>query len=255
MNAKPPTYTGLLNSIEHRLRHGQLRIGDRLPGERTLAEEFGISRASVREALRILSAVGLIRSGVGSGPKAGAIVVSEPSDALGWALRMHIATRTLPVADIVETRILLEGQAAAQAAQVAHAPEHAPTLAQAHQLLEQMDDPTISDQHFHYCDTHFHYAISNLAGNMVTQTVIESLHLATVGYVQEAVPYLEDWSATKEELQRQHRAIFRAVSSGDAHIAPKEVTQHIKWFYGLSALGEPHAAYRQKVRNDNLPDC
>lgn len=51
MKEKEPTYTALLESIEHRLRHGQLRIGDRLPGERSLAEEYGISRASVREAL------------------------------------------------------------------------------------------------------------------------------------------------------------------------------------------------------------
>lgn len=252
MKEKEPTYTALLESIEHRLRHGQLRIGDRLPGERSLAEEYGISRASVREALRILSAVGLIRSGVGSGPKAGAVVVSEPSDALGWALRMHIATRTLPVADIVSTRVLLEGEAAARAADVAHQPEHAASLATARQYLDEMDHADISDDRFHFCDTRFHYEISSLGGNIVMDTVIDSLHLATVGYVQEAVPYLDNWEATKRELQDQHRAIYAAVIAGDAERAQRTVAEHIRWFYALSEIGAAHYEYHQKVRDTQV---
>ena len=70
------SYSILLENFERRLRLGELRVGDRLPSERTLAEQYGISRPSVREALRILGALGLIRSSTGSGPKSGAIVIS-----------------------------------------------------------------------------------------------------------------------------------------------------------------------------------
>ena len=243
---KEPTYRALLDSIESQLRHGQLRLGDRLPAERTLAEEFGISRASVREALRILSTVGLIRSGVGSGPRAGALIVSQPSDALGWALRMHIATRTLPVEDIVSTRILLEGEAAARAAQLIKqakegqaeaGQEEQQAIARARTYLEEMDQTSLSDQRFHFCDTRFHYELSSLGGNIVMDTVIDSLHLATVSYVQEALPYLADWQATKAQLQKQHRAILAAILEGDSQKARKEVAQHIRWFYALSEVG------------------
>ena len=117
------SYSILLENFERRLRLGELRVGDRLPSERTLAEQYGISRPSVREALRILGALGLIRSSTGSGPKSGAIVISEPSDALSWALRMHIATRNLPVKDVVSTRLLLEGPAARAAANAPDSPE------------------------------------------------------------------------------------------------------------------------------------
>ncbi|MDO5635177.1 MAG: GntR family transcriptional regulator, partial [Micrococcus sp.] len=102
------TYTVILDWLEDQLRSGEIRVGDKLPGERILAERFGISRPSVREATRILDAMGLVRTATGSGPNSGAIVISEPSAALSWALRMHVATRSLPVADIVRTRILLE---------------------------------------------------------------------------------------------------------------------------------------------------
>lgn len=250
MTRPEPTYQLLLDSVEQQLRYGQLRVGDRLPGERSLAETYGISRASVREALRVLSAVGLIRSRSGSGPASGAVVVSEPSDALSWALRMHISTRQLPVADIVETRLLLEGTAAAQAAQTvarltaqgteagdSQGPsqqEVAQKLEQARTYLDQMDQPQLADSDFHLCDTRFHSQISTLAGNMVLDTVIDSLHLATVSYVQEAVPFLADWQQAKQTLQDQHRAIYRAVAQGRPEQAQQAVQEHIRWFYALS---------------------
>jgi len=116
------SYSIILETFERRLRLGELRVGDKLPSERELAARHGISRPSVREGLRVLNALGLIRSSTGSGPKSGAIIISEPSDALSWALRMHIATRSLPVKDVVSTRLLLEGPAARAAAAPPRAP-------------------------------------------------------------------------------------------------------------------------------------
>lgn len=242
MKEKEPTYRALIESIESQLRRGQLQLGDRLPGERTLAEEYGISRASVREALRVLSALGLIRSHSGSGPRAGAIVISEPSDALGWALRMHIATWSLPVADVVSTRILLEGSAAADAAMSPDSPRRQEVLGQARELLAEMDNPKITNERFHFCDARFHYLVSSLASNIVLDTVIDSLHLATVSYVAEAIPYLADWAGTKQVLQGQHRAILQAVQDGDSAAARARVTEHITWFYALSEEARQESA-------------
>ncbi|TFI14413.1 FadR family transcriptional regulator, partial [Micrococcus endophyticus] len=69
----------MLDWLEGELRSGRIQVGDKLPSERTLAERFGMSRSSVREAGRVMDAMGLVRSATGSGPRAGAIVVSEPS--------------------------------------------------------------------------------------------------------------------------------------------------------------------------------
>lgn len=252
---KERTFNGLLESIEHQLRHGQLRVGDRLPSERELAERYGISRASVREGLQVLAAVGLIRSRTGSGPKAGSVVISEPSYALSWALRMHIATKTLPVADVVSTRILLEGSAAADAANSPDSPERTLTLGTAAEYLEEMDSNTITNERFHFCDTRFHYAISSLAANLALETVIDSLHLATVGYVAEAVPYLEDWKATKRTLQEQHRQILDAVLAHDAERARQKVAEHITWFYSISDAAQKSRDYHLRVRDGiNTPE-
>ncbi len=127
------THQLVLHWIEGQLSEGGLAVGGRLPAERTLAEQLQVSRTSVREAIRILEAMGVVRAGVGSGPEAGTVVISDPTAALGSALRLHVATQHLPVADIVETRVLLESWAAAQAR------PDAPELAEAGRLLDEMD--------------------------------------------------------------------------------------------------------------------
>src|SRR5438132_592771 len=127
------THELVLNWIEKQLSDGNLVLGGRLPAERSLAEQLGVSRTSVREAIRILEAMGVVRAGVGSGKDAGTFVIADPTAALGSALRLHVATQHLPVADIVETRVLLESWAAA------HASPGAPALDEAERLLAVME--------------------------------------------------------------------------------------------------------------------
>ena len=245
---KDRSYSIVLETFERRLRLGELRVGDKLPSERELAARYGISRPSVREGLRVLNALGLIRSSTGSGPKSGAIIISEPSDALSWALRMHIATRSLPVKDVVSTRLLLEGPAARAAAAAPDSPEREAALERARVHLVEMDEQ-ISDERFHFCDTRFHYELSKLGGNIVLDTVIDSLHMATMSYVQEAVPFLKDWEAVKRTLQEQHYGIIEAITSHDEQAAYERVCEHITWFYSLSDRAAEERARQHPARD------
>ena len=235
-----PAYTVVLEWIEQQLRSGGLRVGNKLPAERTLAEDFGISRASVREAVRILAAMGLVRSATGSGPHSGATVISDPSAALGWALRMHIATRALPVADVVATRVLLETQSSLDAA-TSQDPEREAVLVRTQQMLDRMDDPAVDDAEFHLLDAHFHLLLASLGGNVVLETIMASLREATIGYVQETVAATSDWPAIRARLQEQHRAVHRATVERDGERAARLLREHIMWFYAHApqSPGEP----------------
>lgn len=227
-----PAYTLVLDWLEHQLRTGGLHVGDKLPAERALAEDFGISRASVREAVRILAAMGLVRTATGSGPQSGASVISDPSAALGWALRMHIATRSLPVADVVGTRVLLESHASLEAAS-STGPHRNEILAQAGELLDRMDDPEVSDAEFHALDAQFHVRLASLSGNVVLETIMASLREATIGYVQETVAKVTGWPEIRAHLQQQHRAILRAATERDGALTARLLREHIMWFYGF----------------------
>lgn len=235
MTTTPRVYSVVLDWLEEQLRSGEIIIGDKLPGERALAEQFGISRASVREATRILDAMGLVRSAVGSGPNAGAIVISEPSAALAWALRMHVATRALPVRDLVQTRLLLETQAARDAAAAPDSGERTDTLARAGEILDLMDHPGLPAAEFHSLDAQFHILLTSLAGNVVVETMMSSLREATIGYIQEMVATLPDWPAISRTLQEQHREILGAVEKREGERAADLLRDHITWFSQLGS--------------------
>jgi len=232
------TYTLVLDWLEERLRAGEISVGDRLPAERHLAEEFGISRASVREAFRVLDAMGLVRSSTGSGPNAGAIVISDPSAALGWALRMHVANRSLRIRDLAQTRLLLETQSAHEAATAPDTPQRTAILDQATELVAAMDDPDLPDERFHAHDAQFHILLASLAGNVVVETIMASLRQATIGYVQETVAGLDDWPQVRRTLQEQHREILRAFQERRGEDAAAALREHITWFFGHSAAAQ-----------------
>ncbi|AWD25343.1 MULTISPECIES: FadR/GntR family transcriptional regulator [Micrococcus] len=232
-----PAYTIVLDWLEAELRSGAVVVGDKLPGERTLAERFGISRASVREATRMLEAMGLIRASAGSGPNSGAVVVSEPSAALGWALRLHIATRSLPMADVVAARVLLETDAAQAAAATSGDPESVAVLAEVETLLDRMDDPALPEEDFHLLDTEFHVRLATLGGNVVTAMMLDSLRQATIGYVTETVAGLSDWPAVRAGLQADHRRILAASAAGDGRAAAQELREHVLGFAALAQTG------------------
>jgi GntR family transcriptional regulator, transcriptional repressor for pyruvate dehydrogenase complex len=229
-------YELVLHRVEADLAAGRLRIGGRLPGERVLAEQLGISRPSVREAVRVLEAMGVVRTATGSGPEAGAVIVAEPVSPLTAVLRLHLATNHLPMGDVVQTRLLLESWAAREAAERQVEPGE---LEIAEELLDRMDGPGLSPDEFHLLDAEFHVALSGLAGNVLIAAVMASLRSAIHEYVLAAVPNLPDWEATAVGLRAEHRAILTAVRTGQPDRAAELVTAHIRGFYQAAQLQVP----------------
>ncbi|TLM84389.1 FadR family transcriptional regulator [Pseudarthrobacter sp. NamE2] len=224
------THQLVLSWIENELSGGRLAVGGRLPAERTLAEQLKVSRTSVREAIRILEAMGVVRAGVGSGPEAGTVVIADPTAALASALRLHIATQHLPVADIVETRVLLESWA------VAKASPDAPELADAAVLLEGMAAEGLGVGDFLALDVRFHLALADAAGNAVVSAMMGSLREAIQGYAAELTSNLPDWEATASRLRAEHEAILAAIRNNDGGLAAKLVAAHIEGYYKEAGL-------------------
>ena len=226
------THQLVLTWIENELSGGRLAVGGRLPAERALAEQLKVSRTSVREAIRILEAMGVVRAGVGSGPEAGTVVISDPTAALGSALRLHVATQHLPVADIVATRVLLESWAAAAAR------PDAPPLDDAAALLHTMDaaeDLPIND--FLALDVRFHLALADAAGNAVVSAMMGSLRESIQGYAADLTSRLPDWEATAARLRAEHHGILDAIRKDDGGTAAKLVAAHIEGYYREAGPG------------------
>ena len=224
------THQLVLSWIEAELSEGRLTVGGRLPAERTLAEQLKVSRTSVREAIRILEAMGVLRAGVGSGPDAGTVVISDPTAALGSALRLHVATQHLPVADIVETRVLLESWAASKAS------PRAPELEAAGRLLEEMAAGGLEVDEFLALDVRFHLALADAAGNAVVSAMMGSLRESIQRYAAQLTSNLPDWEATASRLKAEHREILAAIRNDDGDRAAKLVAAHIEGYYREAGL-------------------
>ncbi|MFD6030682.1 FadR/GntR family transcriptional regulator [Cellulosimicrobium funkei] len=245
------THERVLARIEADLAAGRWALGERLPAERALAEELGVSRPSVREALRVLEAMGIVRTAVGSGPDAGATVVDRPAAGLGAAVRLHVASGTLAVRDVVETRVLLETWAVRAAAEWVVAgrdagerrvepgtgtPEVAEVLAAARALLDRMDDPALAAEEFRQLDASFHVLLVRLAGNPLVEAVMTGLRGAIESYVAAGSAGLPSWERTAVRLRAEHRAVLGAVVDGDGERAAREVRAHIEGFYAETGL-------------------
>jgi GntR family transcriptional regulator, transcriptional repressor for pyruvate dehydrogenase complex len=96
----------IVEQIRQLMHRGQLRPGDRLPAERDLCELFGVSRVTVREALRMLESAGLVEIRVGA--RGGAFVTVPSSNRVGEGLADLLTLSVISAADVTEVRMILE---------------------------------------------------------------------------------------------------------------------------------------------------
>lgn len=211
--------------VTDELSSGRLRIGDRLPGERALAETLEVSRASLREALRVLEALGAIRSSTGSGPNAGTIVTAAPEQALSLALNLQLATSHVEHRHVAEVRELLETWAATHSN---------PTLgdwSSADRLLELMEDPELPIELFLAHDAQFHVALSRAADNPLISTLMESMRISISEHTAARARAIPDWPTTAARLRAEHREILDSLRQGDGARGAELLRMHIEGYY------------------------
>lgn len=224
----------VLERVESDLLTGVLGPGDRLPSERDLAADLGVGRSSVREALRVLEVMGLIRTATGSGPRAGAIVVAAPSGGMSALLRLQVAAQGFPLSDVVQTRLVLEGAVAAGLAADAGR-----SMGEVHRTLDAMDADGLSAGEFLALDAQLHYLLAEASGNSVIAATMAGLREAIESYVVAGAARIEDWDAMASRLRDEHRGLVAAIEQGRADDARARVHDHILGYYAAAGLVSP----------------
>lgn len=95
----------IVDQVRAQVRAGRLRPGDRLPSERAMCDAFGVSRVTVREALRVLEAAGLVQIRLGA--RGGAVIVAPSRERLSRSLADLIALNGFSATDVAEARAVL----------------------------------------------------------------------------------------------------------------------------------------------------
>jgi DNA-binding FadR family transcriptional regulator len=228
----------VLQRIEGDLLAGRLQPGDHLPPERALAAELGVGRSSVREALRVLEVLGLIRTATGSGPQSGAIIIARPSGGMAALVRLQVAAHGFAVTDVVKTRLVLES---AIVAELAEASDPEPDLGAALELLDAMEqDATLTRDEYLTLDQAFHLALAVASGNEVIAAMMAGLRDSIEGYVRVGAGNLPSWHETSTRLKAEHRDIVAAIQAQDADLARTRIRQHIETYHAETNVSSIH---------------
>lgn len=221
------TFELVLARIEEQILAGNLRVGDRLPPERELVELLGVSRAAVREALRVLEAQGVLRSRVGTGPASGSVIAAMPSEGLTQLLRLHMALANFPHNDVAEARATLERSSARLAAERATEDD----LARMREHLLRMDQQGLALEEFNDSDTAFHVAIAEAGGNRLVADMTIAVRSAVRHTLLSAFHKLPDWEAVATRLRAEHHGVYDAIAAKDSERAGDLVEAHIRGFH------------------------
>jgi DNA-binding FadR family transcriptional regulator len=247
MTAPPPKFAELGLRIEDRaplsvivsrkLREaivsGRMSVGSAFPSEKELTTSLGVGRSTVREALRILQAQGLLSGGDSVSTQRPRISAARTLVSAAQAMENVIRLGQVPIADLVELRLVIEGAAIEQAATVgsARAGAEAGALAPARAALATMQDPGIDIPTFRDADLRFHRGLVAATGNAAFPLVMGVLREAIAAHLGEALLQVKDPKRTMARLRREHQAIFSAVEAGRGALARGLVTRHIRSFY------------------------
>ena len=193
----------MVNRILDLVRTGMLRAGDRLPSERELIDIFGISRPSLREALRALSILGVVDSRHGGG----AYVTDLEARTLLAPLDFFLSLSETNLADAFEARRIVEIAIVRRAAAEATAEDvdELRGMLAAHAKL--FADPV----GFRILDSRFHARLSATAGNVVLERLAYALYNMGLDIRRRAT---EDLALIRRSLD-EHTAIVRAIAAGD----------------------------------------
>lgn len=212
------------------MQQGALRPDDRLPPERELAKRFGVSRATVRHALSVLQAVGLIESRVG----AGTFTRGDPATLNVTNLASALRAAQGSLIEQLELRRLIEPQVASLAAERA-TPEDLDDLGR--YLIEQ--DLHAADPLFIEADSAFHLVIARSTKNGLLVKMVEGIH----ELLRESRELSWRAGGGARPLE-EHRRIDEAIRRRDSHAAYDAMMDHV---LGVERLSLEALAARDDV--------
>lgn len=213
-------YQLVAQQIEDMIRAGKIGPGERLPSERELSTQLGVSRPSVREAMVALEISGLVEIRTGSG-----IYVSQdlPQKGGGSLLAASGITKSAGPFEILAARLIIEPQIAAEAARNATAED----IAGLWQLVEFMkqgaDIQTCLER-----DREFHFLVASSTKNMTLAKIVDDLWAHYFTPMHSGISHLTGLYKTEDMDINDHAEIVRHIEARSVVAARKAMKTHLK---------------------------
>jgi GntR family transcriptional repressor for pyruvate dehydrogenase complex len=210
-------YEQIVQQVEESIHKGAMKPGDQLPPERELAQQFGVSRTAVREAVKALREKGLVEAYPGRG--------TFITDGTSYSMRQSL-DRMLRVGQaegagfLAEVREILEPEIVALAAMRADAED----LASMREQIGVMDQARKDPEAFIEADLDFHLTLAEAAANPIILSLIDSI----VGLLREQRMGIFQVEGGPERGQYHHRKILEAIEHKDPAGAREAMKAHLR---------------------------
>jgi len=210
-------YEQIVQQVEESIHKGAMKPGDQLPPERELAQQFGVSRTAVREAVKALREKGLVEAYPGRG--------TFIMDGTSYSMRQSL-DRMLRVGQVegsgflAEVREVLEPEIAAMAATRSDAED----LASMREQVGIMDESRKDPEAFIEADLDFHLALAEAAANPIILSLIDSI----VGLLREQRMGIFQVEGGPERGQYHHKKILEAIEHRDPVGAREAMKAHLR---------------------------
>lgn len=209
----------IVEQVRQLMRQGQLKPGDRLPAERELCEHFGVSRVTVREALRMLESSGLVEIRVGA--RGGAFVTTPTSDRVGDGLADLLSLSVISASDVTEVRLILELGIVPLVCERATDED----LASLDEICERSKAALLAGDYSMDLSAEFHARVAQATGNPAIAVLVESFRGPILMSLEEA-------KATAPEMgevgTQEHVRFVDAVRRRDPEAAASIMREHLE---------------------------
>lgn len=214
----PKPYEMLANQLREAILRGEIAEGEALSPERELVAQTGLTRGSVREALRQLAVEGLVEARPG---RFGGNVVRLPGrESMANAIAHFVRGRRLPLRTLHETRYVLEPAMAGLAA-IHRTPEDLDELKSLHASLIAAAG---SSQSFSLVNVKWHNTVARASHNHLLAGVLDAI---SCGVAVSTTAEEYDTAETRAHVIRIHARVMEAIESGDSELAQERMRQHI----------------------------
>jgi GntR family transcriptional repressor for pyruvate dehydrogenase complex len=199
--------------------NGQLKPGDKIPSEREMASELGISRQSIREALNRAEVMGLIQVRQGEG----SFILSSVREPLKPPLTVIIEKEAERIFEFLEIRKLIEGWCAEKAALEATGKE----LEDMIQIVNKMKKVVSKDKQWEELDLELHFSIAKATHNIIAIHIMDALRVNFSLFFRftKSMPSSE----RLDVLWQHHNEIIEAITRKDSKLAKQKVIDHLNF--------------------------
>jgi GntR family transcriptional repressor for pyruvate dehydrogenase complex len=210
-------YEQIVEQIERSILQGSLKTGDQLPAERELAQQFGVSRTAVREAIKTLREKGLVRLQ----PGRGTFITNGTSRTIRQSLDFMTRIGQLDgLAHLSEVRAVIEPEIAALAATRIEEPH----IAAMREAISVMDRSRKNPEAYIEADLDFHLALAEAVANPIILTLIDSI----VDLLREQRLRIFWVPGGPERGQVHHKLILQAIEQRDPVNARLAMSAHLQ---------------------------